>query len=269
MSTKYLRIASDLHLEQFYGQDLRKVEALTLEPHEKDAESILVLAGDISSKPGQLGLFLKLIENRFRHVIYVPGNHEYYRHDMTEWNERLEQMSKHYERVTAALGKVKCVIVDDVRFIVGTMWSDGGHSEKDNMNVATGLWDFVIIRKDGDMFSVADMKKLHYEMVADIESFLKARDDKMTVVVTHHLPSYSLCHPRFGGSIDGGFASKSDYLLTADFAPDLWIHGHTHDTISRKLHNTQIVCNPRGYLCEVNACEHNSYAPLFVDVKNG
>lgn len=272
MSTKYLRVASDLHLEQFYGQDLFKVEELTLPRHENDAESILVLAGDISSKPDQLCLFLKLIEERFRHVIYVPGNHEYYHHDMSLWNGHMECMTEHFERVTAAHGEVKCVIVDGIRFIMGTLWADGGQTAYDAMNVSKGLWDFRIIQNDGYAFDVSDMVKLHNTMKNDIVRFLGAKSHSPTIVVTHHMPSHRLCHPRFGGEINGGFASNCDAILASDNAPDLWVHGHTHDTIDMQLFNTRIVCNPRGYRGEVNASCHNSYSPMFVDVadvKNG
>ena len=264
---KQIRVASDLHLEQFYGKDIASVEAEVLPKDERDADSILVLAGDISSKPDQLGLFLKQIEHRFKHVVYVPGNHEYYRHDMKFWNENvIDYLEDNFVNLSAAIGQVRCSVVDGVRFIYGTFWSDGGETAFDALNVSRGLWDFKIIKYDGHSFSVSDMVKIHEKMKSDVRAFLSVKSDVPTIVVSHHMPSYRLCHPRFGNEINGGFASKSEDLLIGESAPDVWIHGHTHDTIDMMLHDTRIVCNPRGYVSEVNASGHNSYAPKFIEV---
>ena len=72
------------------------VDVLPADP--QDAESVLVLAGDVSADPNQLLEFLRLVEVRFRKVIYIPGNHEYYRHEYHAWNktmdDRFEQVLK-------------------------------------------------------------------------------------------------------------------------------------------------------------------------------
>jgi len=263
---KYIRVASDLHLEQFYGKDIYAVEVHILPHDPRDEDSILVLAGDISSKPDQLCMFLKCIEPRFQHIVYVPGNHEYYRHDMAVLNNNVsEHLKQHFTKVSAALGEVKCFDIDGIRFICGTYWSDGGETPLDRFNVSRGLWDFEIISNLGEKFTVEDMVDLHKTMKSDVQAFLEMPTDKLKVVVTHHMPSYRLCHPRFGNDINGGFASKSDNLLVGENSPDIWIHGHTHDTIDMALFDTRIVCNPRGYIRETNASAHNSYGAKFIE----
>ena len=80
-----------------------------------------------------------------------------------------------------------------------------------------------------------------------IETVLSVPFDGPTVAVTHHAP-----HP---GSIAARFA---DDALTPCFvsdltsvierhAPNLWIHGHTHDCFDYHVGETRIVCNPKGY----------------------
>jgi predicted MPP superfamily phosphohydrolase len=272
MSTKYIRVASDLHLEQFYGMAAKKMAKLIPED-DRDAESILVLAGDISARPDQLVEFLSTVEGRFKRVVYVPGNHEYYRNNMTTYDEQVpELLSKELKNTSFAIGEVKSAIIDDIQFIFGTLWADGGSSLMDMGAVGKGLWDFSIIGKGSSHFTVWDMKEINKKQYDDIERFLKAADlDRKKVVVSHHMPSYSLCHPRFGGEINGGFASHCDALMHADYAPDLWVHGHTHDTIDRVIGNTRIICNPRGYAKEFSDPDnqqYNSYgvAPLFIEV---
>lgn len=273
MSTKYIRVSSDLHLEQYYGMDVAALEISVLPKDDRDAESILVLAGDVSSKPDQLVQFIAQVEKRFRYVIYVPGNHEYYRWEMTTWEPTVELMlSSNSDKTSYAIGKVLCQQIEGVRFIFGTLWSDGGSSLHDQAMVGRYLNDFRIIMLNGKRFTVPDMVYLHKKMKSDIEQFLiEDKTNMKNIVVTHHMPSYRLCHPRFGGEANGGFASNCDSILASDHAPDIWIHGHTHDTIDTQLYNTRIVCNPRGYHHEFDkdaAHEFNSYkvTPKFIEL---
>lgn len=262
----YLRICSDLHAEQFYGKDVSLLAEELIPTHAQDADSILVLAGDISSKGDQLLQLIGTWRPRFKHIVYVCGNHEWYRHDMKMHGELLDAAFSTMDGVSASTTQVRCTVVDGVRFIYGTFWSDGGETAYDAMNVSRGLWDFKIIQFGGEPFSVADMVEIHQKMKSDVASFLSVKSDLPTVVVSHHMPSHRLCHPRFGNEINGGFASHSDSLLIGENAPDVWIHGHTHDTIDMMLHDTRIVCNPRGYAREVNSSGHNSYAAKFIEV---
>ena len=78
---------------------------------------------------------------------------------------------------------------------------------------------------------------------------IAAEQGRRPVVVTHHLPSERSVAPRFAkDELTPAFASHLDDLLP--FA-QLWIHGHTHDSIDYVLeaegHRTRVVCNPRGY----------------------
>jgi hypothetical protein len=79
------------------------------------------------------------------------------------------------------------------------------------------------------------------------------------VVITHHAPVRAGLAPEFQDDwISAGYASNLDALIE-DFAPDLWVFGHTHygqDTrIEAKTgglvdgvhRSTRLVSNPRGY----------------------
>lgn len=273
MSTKYIRVSSDLHLEQYYGMDVAAVEIDVLPKDERDIASILVLAGDISSKPDQLVQFIAQVEKRFRYVLYVPGNHEYYRNEITTWEPTVERMiSDNSDKTSAAIGKIMCLQIDGIRFIFGTLWADGGATLHDQAMVGRYLNDFRIITLNGKKFTVSDMQVIHKQMKGDIERFLQQDTSGLkNIVITHHMPSYRLCHPRFGGDANGGFASNCDAILASDYAPAIWIHGHTHDTIDTQLYNTRIVCNPRGYHHEFRGDathEFNSYKvePKFIEL---
>lgn len=273
-----LRIASDLHIEAYAGKATEALIDVFLPKDDRDPDSILILAGDISSNLDQLVDFLALVEQHFKHVLFVPGNHCYYRHDMVEWNVTARAtFDQRLKNTTYAIGEVLSTVIDGIRFIFGTLWADGGPTLADRGQVGHYLNDFRLITMPGRdysqtrrRFSVDDMVAIHRQQKADITRFLETPFDGRTVVVTHHLPSRRLVSPRFwpddgSDGANGGFASDCDNLFI-DHEPDLWIFGHTHDRISTKLWNTRVECNPAGYRGEW-ATEHNSF--MQVQLENG
>ena len=270
MKPKYIRVCSDLHLEQLLGQREEFLALSFIPPDPRDAESVLVLAGDISSKPKQLIPFLGWLKDRFMKVIYVPGNHEVYGHEMSQWAlDIIAGLGGYFEgedTIAFPGHGVGCVELEGIRFIYGTLWADGGATLAEQAAIGNCLNDFRIVKLGDKRFTVADMKVLHQAQKEKIKEFLESPFDGKTVVVTHHMPSYQLCDPRFGGEINGGFASHCDDLL-GEHAPDVWIHGHTHDTIDEMLYDTRIVCNPSGYRYEYGSV-HNLFGPKFLTIDN-
>jgi UDP-2,3-diacylglucosamine pyrophosphatase LpxH len=259
----HIRVASDLHLEGFRGQFMHRLEAHFLPVDKRDADSILVLAGDISSDPAQLVEFLKRVAPRFKRVVYVPGNHEYYRHEMFRWQSAVRPELENIRGLAFALDLPQACEIEGVRFAFCTLWGDGGDSTGESDAIGEYLNDFRLIRYGEAAFTVDCMRARHHEQRLLLGGLL--RETRAHVVVTHHMPSYSLSHPRFGNVCTGGFAGKCDDMMTGPNAPALWIHGHTHDTFDRRIDDTRIVCNPAGYMPEWNTLDNEFFAaPKFV-----
>ena len=270
MNFKYIRIASDLHLEAFSGRDAESLTIDFVPRHELDSESILVLAGDISNNISQLMLFIKFLEDRFAAVIYVPGNHEFYRQDFFPMCETIDtHFAENFKRVFWASHDVKAMVIDGVRFIYGTLWGDGGPTLRDQAVTGSMLNDFRIVKFDGRRFTVPDMIQLHKQQKAAIDAELRQPFDGKVVVITHHMPSRRLVSPRFwekdgSDGANGGFVGACEDILAYDHAPNLWIHGHTHDVIDTSLWKTRIICNPTGYRGEWGASGFASKGPVFI-----
>lgn len=286
---KHIRVASDLHLEGFYGRDYQTLGIDFLPPDPRDAESILVLAGDISSQAEQLLGFLNVCCQRFAKVYYVPGNHEFYKHDIVSYpQEILAAIANRRElgafaNLETAFEGVSYEELDDlkIRFIFGTLWADGGPNDWARAEVSRYLNDFRLITKGmtplstaRTLFRLPDMVRIHKEHKAKIEELLAQPFDGRTVVITHHLPSRRLVSARFwpGDGTDGangGFASDCDNMI-AVHEPWLWIHGHTHDTLDTMLWKTRVVCNPAGYRGEWGT-PFNTFLtePKFIELSNG
>ena len=68
----------------------------------------------------------------------------------------------------------------------------------------------------------------------------------VTLVTTCSAKSHAACPPP-SEHRNACFVSNAEHLLAAGSA-DLWVHGHTHDSVDYLLGSTRVVCNPRGYM---------------------
>ena len=271
MNPTYLRLASDLHLEGFLNQSAETLEQTFLPGDPRDSESFLMLAGDISSNQDQLFNFLQAIEGRFLKVFFCPGNHEFYRHDFNNWNHQMSTRLAELDNTNFVTGDTEMHTYDSFRVVLGTLWASGGDSKSERAAVSYGLNDFRVIHDylepDG-LFTVDRMTKINKSHRDAIEKYIDTPFNGKTIVMTHHLPSFRLCHPRFGYEINGGFASDCDYILAKDNGPDIWVFGHSHDQIDTELWGCRVVCNPAGYRGEWNSVYNNfMLKPVFVDLK--
>ena len=83
-----IRVYSDIHQEFHRERILFDVPI-----QDNDSESILVLAGDIDYL--KFGLLLaERMASRFKAVIYVPGNHEYYNSKHGKLGEEQNKIDK-------------------------------------------------------------------------------------------------------------------------------------------------------------------------------
>lgn len=282
MQAKYIRVASDLHLEAFPSRDMQTLIIDFLPQDERDKESILVLAGDICSGLDRLLEFIAYAEHRFIRVHYIPGNHEYYHENMDRYNRIAPQRANmnllrtEFNAGGVAVTKYAALDGSDlVRIITATLWGDGGKSLFERAMVGRYLNDFRLIHlntnanEDGfnpdRHFLVSDMMAINTAHREGIEAILETDEWRgKTVIATHHMPSYLLCAPRFGTEANGGFASDCESLIFT-YKPDVWIHGHTHDTNDEMMGSTRIVCNPAGYRGEWQT-EFNTFAPKFIEL---
>lgn len=256
------RILSDLHLE-FYR--------FTIPPLAQDAETVLVLAGDIGSvsRPEPLRAFLIRAGQQFRAVVYVLGNHEFYRN---RWPGALARL-----RGWELPGNVHVLErdeaeIDDVTFVGATLWTDFDHENPTTMIMAQhAMNDFQLIGRDLDPKSRDQRPRFlpehaladHRRSRAWLWQTLGELHDRgrKTVLVTHHGLTPAAIHERFrGNSLNGAFVSDLTSLLRKT-RPVLAIHGHVHDSFDYVVHETRIVVNPRGYTRVAYTQENKAFDP--------
>jgi len=233
-----IRVHSDLHLE---FQDWIPPPV---------AAEVVVLAGDIHV--GVQGLPWARRHFADSHLIYVPGNHEYYGGEMESTLEQLRQVA-----AAEGIALLDCdtVVIDGVRFLGATLWTDFALYGSDADAIARAqavAWlrmvDYRRINRRGaGRLEPEDTRCIHQRQAAWLAEQLARPFAGATVVVTHHLPHARSVHPRYEGDpLNPSFASDLSVLVRAPV--QLWIHGHTHESINYQIDGTRVVCNPRGYL---------------------
>lgn len=267
------RYLSDLHLEAYSGTAMGTLVDMFCPEHEDDSNSFLIIAGDLSSFPIQCAAFIEAVAIRFNGVIFVPGNHEYYRNNYDEYPGMLKACLESFtvpSNVFCSFNDVKSMrIANDVTVVYGTLWGDGAPIEL-HAALSDGINDFRLIKCGTDdnikRFSVFDMMSInsaHSQKI--IEKLAQSPDDKI-VLITHHIPAGRLSHPRFGNMLRGGFIGGEQILNTVE--PTIWVFGHTHDTIDAFIDgvSTRFLANPAGYRREMGGSEFNTFAPRFFEI---
>jgi len=194
---------------------------------------ILVLAGDIEYMrrfEDMDTLFREGLELA-RHVVYVPGNHDFYRSRICKIQELKE---KYTNSKNIHILYNTSIDIEGVKIFGGTQW--GNLNPANEMTYRYSLNDFRKIK----MFSPTDMIREHLKFRNALEKMLP------DVVVSHFLPCTKSIPARFAHD-----AIMNDYYCT-DMTPyfynvKLWIHGHTHDACDYNVGDTRVVCNPHGY----------------------
>ena len=240
-----LRIVSDLHIE-FNENEYHLSEM------DGDNETILVLAGDIcvGVKLKKYLYFFEDVNKRFLKVIYILGNHEYYKSNLPTLLGKLESGLEHLKNIIILNNSH--YDIDGIRFIGGTLWTD---FDKGNpmatFDAQRYMYDYVCIRTG----SVSEPWKRKFRPADSISEHFKTKnyifknlsDSLKNVVVSHHAPSKLSVDDRYvDDSLNSAYHSNLEYDIL-DSEISLWIHGHMHSSKDYMIGDTRVVLNPRGY----------------------
>ena len=234
-----IAIASDVHLE--FGDLILK--------NEENAD-VLILSGDIcvaadfrksdpygileNGKTNRYTDFFVRCANEFKNVIYVAGNHEHYGGDYAETFTILREYLGSIPNLHI-LDK-EHVVIDDVTFIGGTLWTDMNAQDPVTLAHIRGVMnDFRIIQNSTEMvsyktmvnaydaygnikldendqpiqqaefhkrparFTPEDTVQDHKKMLQYIQvtTAMLGENPNKYVVVGHHAPSKASTHPRY------------------------------------------------------------------------
>lgn len=252
-----IQFVSDLHLEFPENKNW-----LNKHPLPAIAET-LILAGDIMPlhQLSHHSDFLNFLSDHFKQVFWVPGNHEYYYYDLSEYSHACEWRLRN----NVCLINNKTLMMGDIRFVFSTLWTH--IPESDAPIIEKHLSDFYLIQYQNKPFDASLYNSLHKQSVQYVtneltDAFSQAHK---TVVVTHHVPTLLQYPPKYAGSaLNPGFAVELSEMIQTT-SPHFWIYGHHHCNVkSFQLAQTQMLTNQLGY---VRYHEHAGFQPeLCIDI---
>lgn len=259
-----IQILSDLHLERLNG--IQYVDETEGDFYKTDAD-VCIFAGDIDSGKRGIDWAKRYSQDNKCKGIYVLGNHELY---TKRFNEVLhlsrEAAKKSDTKFSVEFLECDELIVDDVRFLGCSLWTDFNASNDFDFALARAsqvLNDYRLISvpkveinewwPSGSVDSTWQYEPLKPEHTLAIhrlsrewlERKLSEDFNGKTVVITHHGPSPECQHPNYSvDAISANFWSDIEELMTY---ADVWVYGHSHANIDVYVNDCRLICNQRGY----------------------
>ena len=226
-----LQIVSDLHIET-------KREHVNLLDYVTPVGDVLVLAGDIGSmyRTRQLCNLLEQACNQFPLVIFVPGNHEYYK--------LRKNHSRPFATLENTLAKFKeyhpnfyflnrsTLQIENYIFIGATLWSNP-------VKFSDRIVRINCITKD----RFTNMHVLDKKFIVRQLRIAKKRE-LIPIVITHYPPVIDAVKE---SRLDDPYLSLYTNNLE-DILADVkvWISGHTHNNYMMYKNNCLLVSNQLG-----------------------
>lgn len=250
-----IRVYSDIHQEvkEHFNIPYFKIAKMN-----NEHEQVLVLAGDYISlrdlKHNYVVKDLISLSERFMHIIYVFGNHEYYNGKIggAYDQKNIDSIQNIANNISVLSRHTPSVVINGFKFIGATLWTDFAGKETHFSDVKNISNDFKYIKSAHSGFSKYKPKNWLYEHISDIQWIKKEVDnsqDMPVIIVTHHSPYSKAVDP-----IDDPqniyskfYTSNQDDFIIRNPNIKMWIHGHIHAPFDYILGETRIYSNPMDY----------------------
>jgi predicted phosphodiesterase len=247
-----LHILSDVHNEFLRNGKVLPSHPWKGEIPETDAD-LIILAGDIDVGVQGIEWIIEESERLNKEIVYVLGNHEFYRHEYYSLKEEIAAKAK-----DTKVHFLDCGVLHsgDVRVFGLTLWTDYLADKALPQDLAMfyagkSLADHQLIQirssENYKRFKPDDALLLHQSEKHWLEEQLNKPFSGKTVVVSHHAPHPVCIHPDYPNSPIGTafYSDLEDIIVNHDI--DLWIYGHTHSNLDTVVYDTRIVSNQAGY----------------------
>ena len=229
-----LQYISDIHLE--HKSNFPKIQPI---------ENNLALLGDIGNPfKDNYKEFLKYTSNKWEHIFLLTGNHEYWheKYNMDDVDNKIKDLVSVFPNITFLNNNKyefsNCTILGT------TLWSQINDVPKRKIG------DDLYIHRNSQSITYKGLNLLHYNSVNWLKKKLKEeKSHKNVVVLTHHLPSYSLIVDKYRKGYyklyHDRFASHLDYMIKPPIRA--WLCGHSHSVNEVNINGVHCAINAYGY----------------------
>ena len=234
---KNVQYLSDIHLE--YRKAFVDVPILSKN---------LVLAGDIGNPfKDNYKEFLIKCSNEYENTFVIPGNHEYWGSNMDKTDDKMNEMIRKFNNVHSLKNAI--IETENITFVGCTLWSrilkEPVHRKGDEHN----------IKINNKNVNWHDLNRVHSYDLHWLTNMLQNHTIRPIVVVTHHIPTYKLLHPKYNvdqykDNLDR-YYTDLEHLIKPPIVA--WICGHSHCTMNMELNGVHLYLNAIGYPNEKEA----------------
>lgn len=249
-----LQILSDLHIDS-YARQSHPIGHIP----KTDADVVLV-AGDTANSDSGMPWLQQQAAQLGVPVITIAGNHEYFNEDVYHFDHKLATWDNYDPKRHQGLRVLQCQHVDigDIRILGCTLWTDYQYqANEDTMIVARRFMrDYKQIYAGDALFSPEVSMQIHAEHRQWLKQALITAKElhKKVVVMSHHSISPLSVSEKYATlPSNAAFVSDFSSWMNEDWAPTLWVHGHTHEAFDYQLNKTRVIVNPRAYPNEVSS----------------
>lgn len=238
-----IQIISDLHQE--FG-----LSELTF----RNAD-LIILAGDINLGTKGIAWIKENIPDK--PIIYVLGNHEYYKGTYPNTLRKIVELSK---GSNVHVLENNFVEFEGIKFHGATLWTDFslfGNPVEYGIICQSKMNDYKLIRRDPSYSKLRtiDTYKIHQISKNWLQKSLEESKAYKNIVITHHAPSIRSVPQEYKNDpVASAYASDVEDVIIK-YKPAYWIHGHVHTPVRYSIDRTEIICNPHGYINE----KYNGY----------
>lgn len=237
-----VQILSDLHLE--FHADGGDSFLRSLDPSGVD---VLIIAGDLGNGRFNFPSAIMGLCAMFPRVLFVVGNHEYYQSSPYKVHSTLEMLDRDISNFDWL--NHRAVVIDGVRFAGTPLW----FPKPGNPLVLMDRYHI------NDFNVIQGFEPWVYDEHRKAMEFLRREGPKADVIITHHVPMYTLVAARFRGQTTNHYFTTDMTPQIDAWRPKLWVFGHTHDRMWKRHGETLLVCNPFGYPMEQMILERGKY----------
>lgn len=231
-----IQIISDLHME--FGAELLNFTDTDL----------IIMAGDVHL--GTKGVEWMLTLNKDIPIIYVLGNHEYYKGNYPKTLHKIQEAA---QNTHIHILENESIVIGDITFHGATLWTNFelfGEARTYGILCQDSMNDYkkITFGATYSRLKSIDTYKIHNRSVNWLKESLSQSFTTKNVVITHHAPSPRSLPERYAkDNISAAYASNLEPLIETH-QPTYWIHGHIHTPCSYAIGETKIICNPHGYI---------------------
>lgn len=250
------QILSDLHIDSY----VRQSHPMGHIP-KTDADIVLVAGDTANSDSGMPWLQQQALRLQVP-VLTIAGNHEYFNEDILHFDKKLAMWDNYNPERNQGVHVLQCQHVDigEVRILGCTLWTDYQYQANDEtMDIAKRFMrDYKQIYAGTQMFSPELSMRIHQQQRQWLKQALieSKQLGKKTVVMSHHSISPLSVSEKYATlPSNAAFVTDLSAWMYEDWAPTLWVHGHTHEAFDYRLNNTRVIVNPRAYPNEVSSTE--------------